>query len=281
MISPVEIRQQTFGRALRGFDVEEVRSFLKSLSMEWEDILTENRRLKIELESTRQSLNSFKELEAILHKTLLQAEQSTKIAMANAEREAAEKIAEAETRAAQMLGDIGKNRAALQEEIDALLNVKKELTMDLKHFLRQQLARIAYYETENLAEPSQEQDSFNAAFYTETPPLPTSARKLETVIEAPVLNIVAKENTANVVTEPLVRRSVEPNFEPEKRSIPVVKSVEPPVSPIPPARDFIFPAKEKDAKQEEFLMRGEVSFFDAVLSNQNGTGRDFDLVGEL
>ena len=36
MITPIEIRKQSFRKSLRGYDTEEVHAFLQTLSDEWE-----------------------------------------------------------------------------------------------------------------------------------------------------------------------------------------------------------------------------------------------------
>ncbi|MEO0640358.1 MAG: DivIVA domain-containing protein, partial [Bacteroidota bacterium] len=81
MITPIEIRQQSFKRALRGYDKDEVDAFLLALSQEWEHQLEAYRSLKEELEKTQSKYNTLKEVEDILHKTLMQAEQSSRDAL--------------------------------------------------------------------------------------------------------------------------------------------------------------------------------------------------------
>ena len=66
MITPIEIRQQTFKRSLRGYDTDEVRNFLVSLSEEWEKYIEESRKLKAEFERVQANYNSLKELETML-----------------------------------------------------------------------------------------------------------------------------------------------------------------------------------------------------------------------
>ena len=52
-ITPLEIRQKTFEKKLRGFDKDEVNAFLLSMSNEWERILDENKELRIKLDQGR------------------------------------------------------------------------------------------------------------------------------------------------------------------------------------------------------------------------------------
>ncbi|MBS1559644.1 MAG: DivIVA domain-containing protein, partial [Bacteroidetes bacterium] len=73
-ITPLEIRQKTFERTLRGFDKDEVNAFLQSLSQEWERMLDEGKELKIKLEATEREVNKLREVESSLFKTLKTAE---------------------------------------------------------------------------------------------------------------------------------------------------------------------------------------------------------------
>ena len=49
-ITPLEIRQKTFEKKLRGYDKEEVDAFLMSLSQEWETLNTRNKEQKHKIE---------------------------------------------------------------------------------------------------------------------------------------------------------------------------------------------------------------------------------------
>jgi len=73
-ITPLEIRQKSFERTMRGFDKDEVNAFLLSLSQEWERTLDECKELKIKLEATEREVNKLREVESSLFKTLKTAE---------------------------------------------------------------------------------------------------------------------------------------------------------------------------------------------------------------
>lgn len=169
MISPLEIRQHTFKKSLRGYDVDEVKAFLNSLSQVWEQVQTDNKSLKMELQQTKDSLQSFKEMESILHKTLLQAEQSTKAAIESAKRDAELKIQEAEQNADQilqhaqldsemkqqeteqkiaaMLTKAYDERSRIEQEINELIHRRNDILHQLDLFLKSQLRRLDSFET--------------------------------------------------------------------------------------------------------------------------------------
>ena len=80
-ISPLEIRQQEFTKKMRGFDPDEVQSFLESLADELQKLNEENESLKSEVESLTEQINEFKKIEKNLQDTLLSAQESSAKAM--------------------------------------------------------------------------------------------------------------------------------------------------------------------------------------------------------
>ncbi|RMG57520.1 MAG: DivIVA domain-containing protein, partial [Bacteroidetes bacterium] len=103
MITPLEIRQQKFRNSFRGYDREAVDAFLTALSQEWERQLELKRNLQDELEQLRGRYDTLKEVEDMLHKTLIQAEQSARDTLENARQKADIRIREAELKAREMV----------------------------------------------------------------------------------------------------------------------------------------------------------------------------------
>lgn len=142
MITPIEIRQQGFNKKLRGFDPEEVKGFLQGLSQEWESLREENRGLKEELERTKANYHALKEVEDMLHKTLMQAERSSKDTLETARQKAELKIQEAESQAGEIIRRTLKDREELQKEIGDLFKQREEVLMQLRIYLKTQLERL-------------------------------------------------------------------------------------------------------------------------------------------
>lgn len=143
MITPIEIRQHSFRkRTLGGYDIEEVQQFMSMISMEWEKMIEENRRLSIELEKTQAGFNSLKEVEGMLHKTLHQAEQSTKDTLENARKRATLIINEAESKAREVVRQGVEDRNNIDREIAELCERRDEILMQLQLFLKAQTDRL-------------------------------------------------------------------------------------------------------------------------------------------
>jgi len=132
MITPLEIRQHSFPKkTLGGYDIEEVRAFLQNISQEWEKVLEENRKMKGDLDKTKSSLEHYKEMETILHKTMLQAEQSSKSTLENAKKDAELKIQEAEYKANEILSSIQADKRQLEREIHELVARRNDILQQL------------------------------------------------------------------------------------------------------------------------------------------------------
>ncbi len=107
-ITPIEIRQHTFQRSLRGYDTEEVSAFLGSLSNEWERVLNESKMMKMQLELAEKELNKLREVELTMFKMLKTAEDTTNQMTEQAKVAAEQYIGEAKTKSEEMIGEARK-----------------------------------------------------------------------------------------------------------------------------------------------------------------------------
>ena len=146
MITPIEIRQQSFKKALRGYDREEVDAFLLALSQEWARQLEAHKAVKDELYRVQTSYNTLKEVEGMLHKTLIQAEQSSRDTMESAKQRANLKVREAESEAQSIIRQGREEKDKLMREITELTRKREQLMVQLKGFLSTQLDFINTYE---------------------------------------------------------------------------------------------------------------------------------------
>lgn len=87
-LTPLEIQKQTFGRVLKGYNVDEVRGYLHLVAEEIERLLKENDRLARENAMLREDLDEHTARERILKDTLLSAQKVSEDVKANAQKEA-------------------------------------------------------------------------------------------------------------------------------------------------------------------------------------------------
>src|SRR5437762_3080038 len=98
-VSPLDLRQQRFRSAFRGFDKVEVTSFLAAVADDYEQALRETDRLRQDLTRMEAVLNEHREAERNLRNTLMTAQKLADDIKANAEKEAERIVREAEGRA--------------------------------------------------------------------------------------------------------------------------------------------------------------------------------------
>ena len=98
-VSPLDLRQQRFRRALRGFDTIEVTSFLAAVADDYEQALRETDRLRQDLQRMEAVLAEHREREKNLQATMLTAQKLSDDIKANAEAEARRIIAAADAEA--------------------------------------------------------------------------------------------------------------------------------------------------------------------------------------
>jgi cell division initiation protein len=119
-VSPLDLRQQRFRSAFRGFDKVEVTSFLHAVADDYEQALRETDRLRQDLARIEAVLNEHREHEKNLQSTLMTAQKLSDDIKASAELEARRIIREAEGRSDLLLEKTQSRLEDIQREIDGL-----------------------------------------------------------------------------------------------------------------------------------------------------------------
>lgn len=133
-ITPLEIRQKTFEKHFRGYDKDEVTSFLGTLSQEWEKLMDEKKELQAKLENSEKEASKLKEVESSLYRTLKTAEDTGASIIEQATATADQIVKEAQTDAQLMQSD-AKQRS--QNMIETAENKAKEIMGNLKNDLQE------------------------------------------------------------------------------------------------------------------------------------------------
>ena len=121
--SPFSIKAQEFSKSLLGYDKDEVRAFLESLSNEFEKLSKENEKLANDIDENAEEITEFKKLEKSLQSTLLNAQESTIKSVESAKKQNQLIIKEAEIKANQIL-----EKAKLEADLirSSVLKLKEE-----------------------------------------------------------------------------------------------------------------------------------------------------------
>jgi cell division initiation protein len=153
MITPIEIRQHTFKKAFQGYNKDDVQNYLNTLSSEWERMVEDNKRIKIELEKTTSALDNLRQVESALHRTLLQAEETSKSTIENAKTTADLRIQEAEATAKEMLKNAIEERSRVEMQTNELVSRRNEILQQLKSYLTAQTERLKTFEEKEMKSP--------------------------------------------------------------------------------------------------------------------------------
>jgi cell division initiation protein len=137
-ISPLEIEQQSFNKAFRGYDPVEVTTYLEMLAGEFEGLIVENAELKEKMKEFSARLKSYQELEQTLQDTLLTSQKSAEDTKRNVEKEADLIIKEAHLESERMLEEAKLRLTDLNRKISDLQMSKERYVSEFKAFLSAQ-----------------------------------------------------------------------------------------------------------------------------------------------
>ena len=134
-ISPMDIQRQTFTQKFRGFDREEVRTYLALVAEELASLQREHDSLAQKVQSLQYVVDEAKEREVILKNTLLTAQKASEEIKENARKQAESQVREAELQADRLVElaqsrahevergilDLRAHRSALRTDVRALI----------------------------------------------------------------------------------------------------------------------------------------------------------------
>jgi cell division initiation protein len=157
-LTPLDILQQRFKVTWRGFDRQEVETFLELVSEDVGSLLQECSSLKAELDKCEGLLVDFRQNERVIQQTIMSTQKVSEDLKRNAQREAELVIGEAKAAAGRIMNDTraqaekliqeGRNEIArLTKEIHDLKNRKLQYEMAFRSLLESQL-RSLHHEPE-------------------------------------------------------------------------------------------------------------------------------------
>jgi cell division initiation protein len=131
-VSPLDLRQQRFRKAFRGFDPVEVTALLVAVADDYEQALRETDRLRQELMRMEAVLAENREQEKNLQNTLTTAQKLSDDIKANAEHEAKRIVRDAEGRSDLLLEKTQARLEDIQREIDGLKLKRKDVETSIE-----------------------------------------------------------------------------------------------------------------------------------------------------
>ncbi|WP_226334233.1 DivIVA domain-containing protein [Echinicola marina] len=179
-ITPLEIRQKSFEKNFRGYDKDEVSSFLVSLSQEWEKEMDEKRELKIKLDQVEKESAKLREVEDSLFKTLKaaedtgasmieQANKTAELILKEAQMNADAMISEAKSKARNIIDEADGRAKNIVEDLKAEVNSLVESYEDLlaqREIVVRNLKNLATDSLENVKQSQEDIKRINLEVHT-------------------------------------------------------------------------------------------------------------------
>lgn len=138
-ITPLDIRKHPFRKTMRGFDTDQVNSFLQQIATEVEELRSENNKYGTKIKELSSQLERYQRIEETLNETLLTAQRATDDARANAQKEAELIIKDAQARADRYEKEAKDRIHELTAELKSLEAQKEGFLMRYSSLLRDQV----------------------------------------------------------------------------------------------------------------------------------------------
>lgn len=143
-ITPLDIQQKQFSSRFRGFDMEEVDSFLELIREEMEELLRENANLREEARRYEKQLKEYKNIETTLKDTLVSTQQMAEEFRATAKKDAELIKKEAEMKSEEMMREAQDKVLKIHEDITDLKGVRRHFKEELRRLIESHLSMMEF-----------------------------------------------------------------------------------------------------------------------------------------
>ena len=117
MITPLDIENKEFKKGLRGYNENEVDSYLDEIKKEYENLYRENIELKDKLNALTEQIKRYKTIEETLKETLIVAQQTAEEVNASAQRKSSLIIDEAHHQAKKIVEQANNDVIQIKKDI--------------------------------------------------------------------------------------------------------------------------------------------------------------------
>ncbi len=143
-ITPLDIQQKQFKVRFRGFDMEEVYSFLEVIREELEEILRENASLKEKVALLENQMEEYRKIEQSIRDTLMTAQKLVEDYQSNAKKEAELIIKEAEIKAENIIKVAQERVVKIHEDIVDLKGIRRHFKEEIKRLIESHLRMLEF-----------------------------------------------------------------------------------------------------------------------------------------
>ena len=143
-ITPLDIQQKQFATRFRGFDMEEVDSFLEILREEMEELLRDNANLREESRRFEKQLKEYKNIETTLKDTLISTQQMVEEYQTTAKNSADLIKKEAELQANEMISAAQNKVVKIHEDITDLKGIRRHFKEEVKRLIESHMGMLEF-----------------------------------------------------------------------------------------------------------------------------------------
>ncbi len=143
-ITPLDIQQKQFSNRFRGFDMEEVDSFLELIREEMEELLRDNANLREEARRFEKQLKEYKNIETTLKDTLISTQQMVEEYQTTAKTTADLVIKEAELKAEELVREAQDKVVSIHEDITDLKGIRRHFKEEVRRLIESHLGMLEF-----------------------------------------------------------------------------------------------------------------------------------------
>jgi len=143
-ITPLDIQQKQFPVKFRGFDEEEVDSFLELIREEMEELLRENASMREESKRLEKQLKEYKNIESTLKDTLIATQQMVEDYKNTAKKDAELTIKEAELKAEEIIKNAQEKVIKIHEDITDLKGVRRHFKEEVRRLIESHIRMLDF-----------------------------------------------------------------------------------------------------------------------------------------
>ncbi|WP_066872968.1 DivIVA domain-containing protein [Clostridium mediterraneense] len=138
-LTPMEINNKEFKKALRGYAPEEVDEFLDRVVEEYEALYKENTRLKEKIETIKEKLDHHSQMESTIQNTLILAQETAEQSKKTAQEEADRIIRKANDTAQKILDKAHNDVLQINDDYDIIKQEFIRFRSKFRNFMNFQL----------------------------------------------------------------------------------------------------------------------------------------------
>lgn len=141
-LTPLDLKQQQFAVKFRGYDRDEVDTFLEIVAADFETLIRENSSLKEKIDELQSEVGEMRKLDKELRNALLSAQQLREEIASNAAKEAQLVVKEARMKAEEIVRMAQVKSSKAEEEVQAIRKQRDLFALKLRSVIDSHLKML-------------------------------------------------------------------------------------------------------------------------------------------